>query len=111
DAGQRFASTADLHRALRDLRDHLSEAMTTETSIPAIVPPPTTPLAGSIWPWLVAASTFVLGCIVALVAVPREGPGLGTLRFTPFATEEGVESSPAWSPDGKTIAYIAEIDG
>src|SRR5689334_7140406 len=29
----------------------------------------------------------------------------------PFATVEGFETSPAWSPDGKTVAYSGEVDG
>jgi dipeptidyl aminopeptidase/acylaminoacyl peptidase len=32
-------------------------------------------------------------------------------RFLPFATEEYGESKPHWSPDGRTIAYVATIDG
>lgn len=32
-------------------------------------------------------------------------------RYTPFATEAGIETQPAWSPDGKTLAYPAEING
>src|SRR5262249_1931701 len=31
-------------------------------------------------------------------------------RLTPFATEAGAEDSPAWSPDGKTLAYVADTD-
>src|SRR5262249_15590738 len=32
-------------------------------------------------------------------------------RFTPFATDAGYQSAPAWSPDGKEIAYEAEVNG
>ena len=36
---------------------------------------------------------------------------LSRYRFTPLATEPGYEGSPAWSPDGRTVAYIGEKDG
>src|SRR5206468_4387375 len=36
---------------------------------------------------------------------------LSALRFTPLATEAAYEGFPAWSPDGRTIAYSAEVDG
>ena len=32
-------------------------------------------------------------------------------RFRPFATEAVEETSPAWSPDGKTVAYLAGAQG
>ena len=31
--------------------------------------------------------------------------------FTPFVTEAGQEGRPAWSPDGKTVAYLGEVKG
>jgi hypothetical protein len=37
--------------------------------------------------------------------------GLPAIRWIPFATEAGYQSAPAWSPDGKQIAYEAEVDG
>ena len=38
-------------------------------------------------------------------------PRLDRYRFTPFATDAGYQSSPVWSPDGKTLAYVAAVDG
>ena len=38
-------------------------------------------------------------------------PELGAYRFTPMAMEPGYEGFPAWSPDGKTLAYLREVDG
>ena len=39
------------------------------------------------------------------------GVNLATHRFLPFATDARYEGSPSWSPDGRTIAYVAERDG
>ena len=32
-------------------------------------------------------------------------------RFTPLASDSNYQGMPAWSPDGKTIAYVADVDG
>jgi Tol biopolymer transport system component len=40
-----------------------------------------------------------------------EDPGLDAYRFTPIATDAGYQASPAWSPDGKTLAYVAGVNG
>src|SRR6185295_20413533 len=39
------------------------------------------------------------------------GISLDRYRFTPIATDAGYQGSPACSPDGKTLAYIADVDG
>ena len=38
----------------------------------------------------------------------RGSPAPDPPRFTPFVTEAGQELRPAWSPDGKTVAYLAD---
>lgn len=32
-------------------------------------------------------------------------------EYTPFATSAGLDITPAWSPDGRTIAWSSEVDG
>jgi Tol biopolymer transport system component/tRNA A-37 threonylcarbamoyl transferase component Bud32 len=97
----RYAATADLHHDLRDLREKL----------PGIPGPRTSR------PWLralAAAGAITLAASVA-VAVTRfilpRGVDLTTYRYLPLATEPGYEGSAVWSPDGRTVAYIAERDG
>ena len=36
---------------------------------------------------------------------------LGVSVHSSLAADAGYQGSPAWSPDGKTIAYVAEVDG
>jgi Tol biopolymer transport system component len=40
----------------------------------------------------------------------QKGEDLSAYRFTAVATEQGLKSSPAWSPDGRTIAYAAQVN-
>jgi hypothetical protein len=87
----------------------LAEAVSRETGGAELTVTPT------IWRRALIA-TAVLGTIAAgailssLIAEPQPGDG-SALRFTPFATEPGYEGFPAWSPDGQTIAYAAEVKG
>jgi Tol biopolymer transport system component len=41
----------------------------------------------------------------------REPIELANYRLTPFATDQEPEFEAAWSPDGKSIAYLKTIDG
>ena len=36
---------------------------------------------------------------------------VSSFRFIPVAAEPADETSPSWSPDGKSIVYVSEIDG
>jgi Tol biopolymer transport system component len=53
----------------------------------------------------------LLALVVWRAAAEAPGPALGSYRFTPLAMEPGYEGSPAWSPDGRTLAYLREVDG
>src|SRR5262245_3565877 len=106
---QRYESTADLARELRTLRDRLNE-FSTATDLPS---PPAArrrrvAVAG-IGASLVAA--VLLGVLAGRFTGGDLVQPLDRYRFTPFATDAGYQSSPAWSPDGKTLAYVAAVDG
>jgi len=66
--------------------------------------------------WRAAAGLLALALaatsILLVWSVSRDvAPGLASYRFTPLATEPGYEGSPAWSADGRTLAYLGEKDG
>ncbi len=64
------------------------------------------------WPAIaLAAGALAVGMALALLWIPSSGSDHSSYVLKPFATEAGEENEPAWSPDGKTLAYVAEGDG
>ena len=106
DARQRYDATADLARDLRTLRDRVAE-----------FGPPTeavTQSPGARTPTTIALGVIAAAALIGLIVVLANGQGdvsLDRYRYTPIATDAGYQASPAWSPDGKTLAYIADVEG
>lgn len=64
------------------------------------------------WPMAAVITIIALAATTAaLILRPRPEPALSSYRFTPLETTPEYEGFPTWSPDGKTIAYVAEVDG
>ncbi|MCC7181653.1 MAG: serine/threonine-protein kinase [Acidobacteria bacterium] len=101
---ERFAHTADLAADLRTIREVLAESASGVTT-PVADPPAT-------WPLRVASAALVgaVGLFGGWALATADNRA-SFERFTPFATDAGYQGVPAWSPDGRTIAYEAEIDG
>jgi serine/threonine protein kinase len=104
---RRFHSARDLAFALRTVTS--SGTASRSSGQEALVA--TRPARRWIWP---AVSTLAL-VLPAMVAVPHllELPpiDLEAYRFTPFANDHESENEAAWSPDGKSIAYLKTVDG
>jgi Tol biopolymer transport system component len=103
---QRFQSAHDLAFALRTL-----------TATSSITPPPATGAAAkkawstrllSMAPWAACVLALAAGLIYSLLA-PR-GSDLSAYRFRPVATGADPERLGSWSPDGRSIAYVATAD-
>jgi len=106
DPEDRYASTRDLAHELQTVRDHLSEIGRSEQVVPAQRPP-----RG--WSRLVAAPLLVglglaLGAALALLWKGRTASQVPAIRYL---THSGRDSSPAASPDGRTVAFSSDRDG
>ncbi len=99
---ERYESSRDLYLELRSVRDHLSDTST--AAQPAVAGPPKRKTPRPV------ITAFAAGAALAAIAVfflrPAPAPR-AALRFTPFSFEQGGQSSPVWSPDGKGVAFAA----
>jgi serine/threonine protein kinase len=105
DPGDRYGSTLDLAHDLRALRDRLAE-MTGTSSEPA----PVRPRGGFGLGWSTAILATGVAAGVCLSTTLFPGIDLG-YQYLPVATSSSFQSAPAWSPDGKHLAYVADVNG
>jgi Tol biopolymer transport system component len=106
DPNQRYGATIDLYHDLLEIRDHLTEALPLKVVRPAI----NDRLAGVEIAVLVIAALLV-GFLAAHSMRGRADRTLDAMQFIPVAAGGGLEAFPAWSPDGKALAYSAESRG
>lgn len=105
EPARRFQSTQDLAFALRAV----AGSSLTAIASPAIAEPQG---ARTKWVrWLLAtlgAAVLVLGVGFWRMATEPQLPDMSRYRLRPFAAEDESERFPAWSPDGKSIAYVVQ---
>ena len=111
DPADRYESSRDLYRELRQVRDRLSQATTSSHAAP-VMPAPTRrhPLRAA----ALVAVGLAVGAALAGVFGPRQGGtgvDLSNYQFTPVSLATPTERNPAWSPDGVSLAYTASING
>jgi eukaryotic-like serine/threonine-protein kinase len=105
DPRDRYAHTADLAVDLRTIRERLTETLPTPIGAPRR-------RLRQAWLRPVVAAAALAAAFVLGASIPSGTPdALTTYTFTPFATDAGYQGAPVWSPDGKTLAYVAEVDG
>jgi eukaryotic-like serine/threonine-protein kinase len=103
----RFAHTADLAIDLRTIREFQAEA-SSMVSTPVIAPRSKWQMRAVL---LAVLTALAANAFLAMRLFNLDDSAAAFEKFTPFATDAGYQGAPAWSPDGKTIAYEAEIDG
>jgi len=105
--GERYASTTDLYRDLAMLRERYSEVIVRQS-------PANTPSRRSQWRSAVLATALIasviVGVLLASAASDRPVSPGDSLTFEPLTSDPGYEGMPAWSPDGQTIADVADVD-
>jgi hypothetical protein len=111
DPGDRYESTRDLYRELRQIRDRWSsitgatEHAATATPLVRSKARPTITLAAGVAAGaLLAAAALTLWRSVPVTTPATPRRDLSAYRFTPVATDTVREQAPAWSPDGKSGA-------
>jgi len=109
EPAERYDSTRDLYRELKQIRDRLSQNTSAARVAPAPVAEPKRRRFNLLAAGALAslAAAFVLGHLLS----PPSGPDLSKYKFTQLAPGETEERSPAWSPDGKSIVYGARVHG
>ena len=105
DPTERYASTADLARDLTMLRARLPEMRVEAASAEPASRRRSIAVAGVIG---LGIALVILG--VAAAVRPLESP-LSAYTYTPIVTDEVYQGEPAWSPDGKSLAYVSQVDG
>jgi eukaryotic-like serine/threonine-protein kinase len=109
DPARRFQSAQDLAFALRALAGSSSAASPVEP-VKENVEQASSLHPGFSWRWPLAvagALALIFAIAFARLATDPQSPDTSHYRFRPFATEDYDEEEPAWSPDGKSIAYVA----
>ncbi|MEO7141992.1 MAG: hypothetical protein ABI165_00650, partial [Bryobacteraceae bacterium] len=108
DRDDRYASTADLERELKTIRAHVDDS---SQSQPALAARPHRRRATT-WPLWLALASFLAGWLATeLLLLPRSTIDLSLYKIRPLANTAVYQGSPAWSADGKSIAYVGQVEG
>ncbi len=104
DPGERYDSTRDLYRELRQVREHLSD----QAVLPA---------TAKARPGAASRALPVMGIAALALAIGFAAAALWPIRLPdppqliPFASESDLQAMPRWSAAGDRIAYVAAVDG
>jgi eukaryotic-like serine/threonine-protein kinase len=107
DPADRYESTRDLYRDLKQVRDRLAESSTVSgvQTASAVEIPPLSRFRLKAW---------TIGAVLALALICgaagwtlRLSSRVGSARFTPIEVTWENPSAAVWSPDGKAFAYVA----
>jgi serine/threonine protein kinase len=109
EPSDRYDSTRDLFRELRQIREHLSQS----TSAVDLAPPVTASRSRRVLLIALAAAivSLLAGVAVAIRLLPPPALDMSALSFTPLSRQDATERNPTWSPDGKSIAFVASVHG
>jgi eukaryotic-like serine/threonine-protein kinase len=61
-------------------------------------------------PWILVLAALLAGAALALVLLPTPENDLAAYKFRSFARQDN-GGSPAWSPDGKSLAFVLNVHG
>jgi Tol biopolymer transport system component len=101
--------SADRYQSMRDLVVDLRRLSREKHDAQAVGPAPAR--RSRAWLPLTAVIALTLGLALATWISNRDEPLARRARFRPLATEAAEQTWPAWSSDGKAIAYLADVNG
>ena len=112
EPAERYDSTRDLYRELRQVRDRLSESVSA-TAIPAVQAPPslTTLPRLPLIKTLGLAGILIAATAAATLFLAPKPHTIANHRYTPIEISLENPANPSWSPDGKAFAYSAIFEG
>ena len=109
DRDDRYVSTFDLQRELQTVRTHFQELSSTKNE--PVAPPPSRKRR-FVLPLALALAGLAAGIIATGVfLVPDSAVDMETYKLQPVSSAAPRSESPAWSHDGKSLAYSAEVNG
>jgi Tol biopolymer transport system component len=114
DPRHRYQLAADLKIALEDAREDLAAQTGTETPAPSPAseaPAAQVTLRRALGRLGLLAAGTALGAAAMLAAGALRLADVVAPRYRPFVTEAAAAEFPAWSPDGRSLAYLANVDG
>ncbi len=109
EPSERYDSTRDLYRELKQIRDRLSQATSAQT--PAAVAATPKRKRGLVLGAAAIACLAAGSALTLLLLPPPAAPDLSAYKFTRLSRKESEERFPQWAPDGKSIAYTARVHG
>jgi Tol biopolymer transport system component len=109
DPDERYASTRDLARDLKSVREHIGEVTSTSSGAAAIVE--AAPRKSRKGLLAVAAAAVLAAGLVGGVAIGRKGVSSEPPTFRQLTFRRGSIQSARFAPDGQTILYTAAWDG
>ncbi len=112
DRAGRYASTSDLQLELLTIRTHLDETIAPTATAAAPEAPTPQPQRRRFWIPLLAVAALAAGYIAAaFLLIPPSAVDLNAMHLQPVASVGQNLGAPAWSPDGKSIAFTAAVNG
>jgi eukaryotic-like serine/threonine-protein kinase len=111
DSRRRYQSAADLKAVLEDIREDLAAPDTISDSDRTVVSTRVRVTRRVLRSLPYVAAGLTIGAVGLVAGGARRSSVVITPRYRPFITEVTLATNPTWSPDGRTLAYVDDVNG